>query len=249
MDVALLRQGDSRVDIISDSPEMLVQVGGAPHTLLKPVNIVGVVPAPIDSVVFNAVGARKDLVSWNLELTDDLGHIQHYGPFVTDRATVPGNTILGDRPMGHYQVVMTGEAKKGGFERQESTLDLARSGDGVREAVRFSILFDFGQPVTVASYADFLTNVVAPQIPDSSVVIIHGHSDIAGPEDYNYNLSRERAEGTQSVLQSALTNTGKDGVTFDTQWFGENPENAPFEGSLPEERFYNRTVIIDILPN
>ncbi len=30
--------------------------------------------------------------------------------------------------------------------------------------------------------------------------------------------------------------------------YGEDIANAPFENNLPEERFYNRTVIIDIIP-
>jgi hypothetical protein len=30
--------------------------------------------------------------------------------------------------------------------------------------------------------------------------------------------------------------------------FGEDAGMAPFENNLPEERFYNRAVIIDIIP-
>jgi hypothetical protein len=37
-------------------------------------------------------------------------------------------------------------------------------------------------------------------------------------------------------------------VKFDTYGFGEDVRRAPFDNRLPEERFYNRTVIIDILP-
>ena len=31
--------------------------------------------------------------------------------------------------------------------------------------------------------------------------------------------------------------------------FGDDADFAPFENKFPEERFYNRTVIIDIVPN
>jgi hypothetical protein len=37
-------------------------------------------------------------------------------------------------------------------------------------------------------------------------------------------------------------------VTFETYEFGEDLSYAPFENDSPEERFYNRTVIIDIVP-
>jgi len=30
--------------------------------------------------------------------------------------------------------------------------------------------------------------------------------------------------------------------------FGEDENLAPFENKLPEQRFYNRTVMIDIIP-
>jgi len=43
-----------------------------------------------------------------------------------------------------------------------------------------------------------------------------------------------------------LSNSGKKNVTFETYGFGEDTKQAPFENNLPEERFYNRTVIIDI---
>jgi hypothetical protein len=37
-------------------------------------------------------------------------------------------------------------------------------------------------------------------------------------------------------------------VTFETYEFGEDLTYAPLENDSPEERFYNRTVIIDIVP-
>jgi hypothetical protein len=38
------------------------------------------------------------------------------------------------------------------------------------------------------------------------------------------------------------------GVRFETYGFGEDISMSPFENNLAEERFYNRTVIIDIIP-
>jgi hypothetical protein len=45
-----------------------------------------------------------------------------------------------------------------------------------------------------------------------------------------------------------LLNTGKKGIKFETYGFGEDAGTSPFENNFPEERFYNRTVIIDIIP-
>jgi hypothetical protein len=37
-------------------------------------------------------------------------------------------------------------------------------------------------------------------------------------------------------------------VKFELNGFGENENESPFENKTPEERSYNRTVIIDIVP-
>ena len=90
--------------------------------------------------------------------------------------------------------------------------------------------------------------MITPLIPENSTVIIHGHTDVIGDEKYNHTLSHERALGTQQILQKALSEKGKKGVKFETFGYGEEAGMAPFENGLPEERFYNRTVIIDIVP-
>jgi hypothetical protein len=54
--------------------------------------------------------------------------------------------------------------------------------------------------------------------------------------------------GAQKIIERALSSAGKKGVKFETYGFGKDAGMAPFENNLPEERFYNRTVIIDIIP-
>jgi hypothetical protein len=53
----------------------------------------------------------------------------------------------------------------------------------------------------------------------------------------------------KQILEKALKSQGKKGVKFEVFGFGSDVNYAPFENKLPEERFYNRTVIIDIIPN
>ena len=62
-------------------------------------------------------------------------------------------------------------------------------------------------------------------------------------------LSLERARSAENIIKKALLNTGKTGIKFEVFGFGSNTNSAPFENKLPEERFYNRTVIIDIVSN
>jgi outer membrane protein OmpA-like peptidoglycan-associated protein len=249
-ELAMLREGDRRVDISSNSSEMMMQVGGANSDFLRPVQITSYQADPLDShVIFTNAGASQLLNSWNVDITDEQGNMQHYGPYTQDQASVAGKTILGNNAQGNYKIVMNGQAKDGRTITKQSSVSLRKSDDMKQAGLRYSILFDFDQSKTKEVYEKFLTDVVAPLIEDNATVIIHGHTDNIGEEPYNLNLSNERAKEAQTILSRALTNAGKRGVKFETYGFGEDRNMAPFDNNLPEEHFYNRTVIIDIIPN
>lgn len=245
-EIALLRAGDRRVDIESTSPELLMEVGGG---MMKPIQIEAVQIDPEDSnVLFNIGGATSELKSWTVDVTDENGRNQRFGPFTGNRESIPGSRILGDRASGNYKVTMIGETKSGLSVTKTSNMNIVRQDDSLEKGYRYSILFDFDQSKTIQSYSSFLKNVVSPQIPDGASVIIHGHTDIIGEPEYNHTLSHGRAAEVQKILESALTGAGKNTVRFEAEGFGENESRSPFENRLPEERFYNRTVIIDIIP-
>jgi outer membrane protein OmpA-like peptidoglycan-associated protein len=241
----LLRAGDRRVDIQSSSSALLTEVGGG---MMKPVQMNA---TPVDpqagQVVFDVTGAEKVFNTYAIEMTDAAGKVQNYGPFTKDQATVPIKTILGNQTAGNYKVVMLGTSKSGLPVRKESTLQLASQPEVTPTGLRYSILFDFNKATTVSTYQDFLTKTVAPLIKDGSTVNIHGHTDVIGDETYNANLSQDRAKQAQTILERVLSQSGKRNVKFETSGYGEDLGRAPFENSLPEERFYNRTVVIDII--
>ncbi|MDB5106523.1 MAG: outer membrane protein OmpA [Fibrobacteres bacterium] len=249
-DLALLQAGNNRVDIETTSPEMMVQVGGDNRYMLKPVQIVADVEDPLDShVLFNVEGAGEALSTWSLEITDDQGKVQNYGPYMGQHESISGNTILGDRTEGDYKVAMIGMKKDGKAVRMEAApIHLIRRTEPMNEALRFSILFDFGQSKAKGAYETFLKDMVVPLVADSSVIIIHGYTDIIGDEAYNQKLSDERVQDTRGMLELLIPDWEKRGMAFETFGFGENPKNAPFDNNLPEERFYNRSVFIDIVP-
>ncbi|HCV15735.1 MAG TPA: flagellar motor protein MotB [Rikenellaceae bacterium] len=237
--LALLREGDRRVDIVSKSGD-----------LLAPLQITAVQQDPLDSRIYFITedGSKSPIKSWNLEVSDESGIVQHYGPFTKNKESVSGNAILKDRKSGSFKAVMVGKAEDGSVIRKESTFKLSRSEAPAEGGYRFSILFDFDQPKTVASYDKFLTDVVAPLVKNNGTVIIHGHTDIIGDDEYNVNLSEQRAQDVKRILEQALKNLGTTGVKFEAYGFGSDKHYAPFENKLPEERFYNRTVIIDVIP-
>jgi outer membrane protein OmpA-like peptidoglycan-associated protein len=245
-ELALLRAGDRRVDIESTSPALLAEVGGG---MMRPVQIVATQVDPLDSqLILNVDGASDLLKSWTADITDDKGYVQHYGPYTSDQQGLPGAYILGTRPEGDYKITMTGITKAGLTVKKESSVHLIGQNTAVAKGYRYSILFDFNKSNAVAAYDKFLTGTVAASIPDGATVIIHGHTDIIGAEDYNMKLSQQRASEVQTILQHALAASGKNSVKFETLGFGKDTSHAPFDNELPEERFYNRTVIIDIIP-
>jgi outer membrane protein OmpA-like peptidoglycan-associated protein len=249
-ELALLREGDRRVDIESTSPELLLQVGGKSAGFFVPVQINAIQADPLDShVIFTVEGAQETLKFWNVEVTGQNGMVQHYGPYTTDQASVPGKTILGNDLQGNYKVTMKGETKNGNAVQKESSISLMKASDIKQEGLRYSILFDFDKSKTIDAYETFLSGIVAPLITSNSTVIIHGHTDAIGDESYNHTLSHDRAAGAQRLIEKALANAGTTGVKFETYGFGEDANMAPFENNLPEKRFYNRTVIIDIVPD
>lgn len=184
-----------------------------------------------------------------MEITDKDGIIQNYGPYTQEEVSISGATILGTSPEGDYKVKMIGTNKTGEIVTKESTAHIvAWTPSKVEEGMRFSIIYEFDDANAIAMYDKYLSEVVAPKIPANAKVIIHGHTDVIGEEAYNQKLSLARANDVKTTLENSISKLGTTGVTFEVNAFGESENEAPFGNTLPEERAYNRTVIIDIVP-
>ncbi|MDD5184732.1 MAG: OmpA family protein [Paludibacter sp.] len=250
IDIVMLREGDRRVTIESNSPALLMEFQSGPNAPLKPIEIVAVQEAPIDSYFsVNLDGADEAYSSWTLELTDNTGKVQNYGPYTQETVSIPGKTILGDKAEGDYKVKMIGTTKSGKIVTKEASTHIVLWKAPVTETgTRFSILYEYNNSKTNRMYQKYLTNVVLPKIPANGTVIIHGHTDIIGGEAYNQKLSTARANDVRDILEDALAKAGRKDVKFEVYGMGEDEKTAPFENKYAEERFYNRTVIIDIIP-
>ncbi len=250
LELALLREGDRRVSVTSGSPELLMEFQSGNDSPLKPVVIKTVQEAPLDSYVsFANTGADQAFTSWNIEIADEQGKVQKFGPYSKENVSIPGKTILGTRPEGDYKITMIGQTKSSKVIRKETTAHLVLWTPPVtEEMMRFSVLYEFNNSDAIAMYDKYLTEVVTPKIPKNGSVIIHGHTDIIGGEDANLKLSLARANDVKGIMEKALAKSNRTDVTFDVRGFGEDESLAPFDNKYPEERFYNRSVIIDIIP-
>lgn len=251
LELVLLREGDRRVSIESKSPELLMEFQSGPDAPLKPIVFTTVQEAPIDSyVTFNSSGADTAFTSWSLEIADENGKIQNFGPYTQEQVSIPGKTILGDRPVGDYKVTMIGQTKSGKVIKKENKVHMVLwTPVTSEEGTRFSVLYEFNKSKSIEVYRKYLTEIVAPKIPEGGKVVIHGYTDIIGGEANNLKLSLDRANDVRNILESAVTKLGTKSIQYEVLGFGEDESVSPFGNKLPEQRFYNRTVIIDIIPN
>jgi outer membrane protein OmpA-like peptidoglycan-associated protein len=80
------------------------------------------------------------------------------------------------------------------------------------------------------------------EYPDTNILVI-GHTDSGGREEYNLALSKRRAESVTDYL----VNKGLVRLRFTTNWFGET--QPKHDNSTAEGRAKNRRVNVAILPN
>ncbi|KAF0132213.1 MAG: OmpA/MotB domain-containing protein [Bacteroidetes bacterium] len=249
-ELELLREGDRRVSVESTTPAMLMEFRTGPDAPLRPVEIVGLQEAPAESyVTFSVDGANKAFSSWNLELEDENNNVKRFGPYKQETVSIPGKQILGEKSSGNYKATMIGQTKSGKTVKKILPVHMALWTPAENEeGMRYSVLYEFDDSKTIDIYEKYLTEIVAPKIPKNGKVIIQGYTDIIGNEDYNLQLSIARANDVKSILEKALAKVGRKDVKFVVRGSGENEALSPFNNKLPEERFYNRSVIIDIIP-
>jgi len=250
LELGLLREEDRRVSIESNSPALLMEFQSGPDAPLKPVEIAGVQEAPPGSYVsFNVEGSKEAFSSWSLELRDEKGILQNFGPYTQEMVSIPGKTILGVSHESDFKATMVGRTKSGKTVKKEAQAHIVLwAPPESEEMTRFSIIFEFDDSRAITIYDKYLTDIITPKIPKGGTVIIHGHTDIIGEEAHNQELSLARATEAKSIIENALSKAGRSDVKFEVLGFGEDQNVSPFANKCPEERFYNRTVIIDIIP-
>lgn len=242
----LLGDSDRRVTIETLSPELLAEFKSGSASANKENTMRN--GAPESSFVqFEAKGAEKGLTSWYVQMEDDNGKNSSFGPFVNDKASISGQSILENKPEGDFKFKLIGLTKNGKTIHKETKAHVVLwKPTPIEEGMRYSILFEFDESKAIGMYDNYLEEVVAPKIPKDGIVLIHGHTDTIGNINYNLKLSKSRANDVKNTLEKALQKLGRTDVKFEITGFGEDSNYAPFKNEYPEERFYNRTVIIDI---
>lgn len=161
-----------------------------------------------------------------------------------------GNTVLGAIIGGVVGGVAGGyigdrmdrQAEK--IEEEIPGAEVTRIGEGIN--VTFNeeagVHFDTAKSNVKGTSAETLDKLaeIFKEYP-KSVILIEGHTDSAGPDDYNMNLSRQRAESVTEYLISK----GIDAQRFTTKWYGENQPKA--DNATAEGKAQNRRVELGII--
>ncbi len=230
-----IRAENRRVSLMFDKIEMY-----------DPVWIRTVDEASVDNDIIVSIDPTQEFDSWNVVVTDDAGQSFSYGPFVTHNERINPINLLKGKDEGDFTANITiktnsGELVESGEFNLEKIVDTKSIGN------RFSILFNYAQADAVIANEQTLRNDMAAKIGEGNKAMIHGHTDLIGSTSVNKRLSLERSTEVKDIFDDQFKKESKN-VYTEAIGYGEAFTPTTFDNSLPEGRFYNRNVIIDVIP-
>jgi len=243
IDLKLLQEGDRRVTIESNYPAILKEFEIESNTRTK-------IASETTAFSFSVSSSNNLIDYWTLQIIDTANNVKRFGPYTQKQVYILRDTILGSNSSdGQYEVEMFAQTKKGlSIIRNNDFKIMKIEKQTSSDILRFSIIFEFDDAKSIQLYKQFLTDIVNPKIPYGATIILNGYTDIIGEDEHNNNLSLRRMKSVKMVMEDLLAKSGRSDVKFDEHWHGGNVVNFPFSNRLPEERFYNRTVFIEIIP-
>jgi OOP family OmpA-OmpF porin len=103
------------------------------------------------------------------------------------------------------------------------------------------ILFPFDRYDAGPMNERILKEYVFGRVKDNSIIKVDGHTDVVGMFDHNKRLSENRAKTVRTAVERA---TGGKFAALEARGTGE--EEPLYTNDLPEGRFFNRTVQVEI---
>jgi outer membrane protein OmpA-like peptidoglycan-associated protein len=115
---------------------------------------------------------------------------------------------------------------------------------GVRETISLNINFDFDKDEIMPRYTIEIEQMATYLTKNSTLkIIISGHTDNYGEEEYNISLSKRRAES----VKAALVKLGIAAGRIATIGLGETDPITPNDSD--NNRFRNRRIEVEIVSN
>lgn len=144
--------------------------------------------------------------------------------------------VVGGAAGGYIGDRMDRQAER--IEEEIPGAEVTRVGEGIN--VTFTedagVYFDTNKSDVKGTSANTLNKLseIFKEYP-KTIILVEGHTDSAGPEDYNWGLSQKRAESVTNYL----VGHGIDGSRFTTKWYGESQpkeSNETAEGKAKNRR-------------
>jgi len=161
-----------------------------------------------------------------------------------------GNTILGaiigaavggaaGAYIGHYMDKQAAE-----IEQDLQGASVERVGEGIKITFNSGLLFDVNKATLRDASKAELTKLaqILNKYPDTNI-LVEGHTDNTGSEEYNLELSRQRAQSVENYLASLNV----DPTRFSIMGYGESQPVAT--NDTVEGRQQNRRVDLAIMAN
>ncbi len=114
-----------------------------------------------------------------------------------------------------------------------------------RKVEKYSlILFDYSSSELARNQADTIINYVAKSVRPDSRLVITGHTDKTGNDDFNEQLAGQRAARAAELLDKKLRALKKARPDMSVESHGSR--DILFDNSKPEGRFLSRTVRVTV---
>ncbi|MDX9759600.1 MAG: OmpA family protein [Bacteroidota bacterium] len=228
-----------------------VEIESSDAEILAPIETSAVekVLSPPEVRFFPSITAEAGLARWTFEVTQRGRILRDSDGYTTYPDTIPWNwrDLQGNLPTADtLEFSLTAKDAQGNEVRTEPrripiellTLEkknLEQLPDRTLEKISL-ILFHFDS-FELGERNTRILEKAAGRLEASSTMIVRGYTDAMGDDQYNLGLSERRAEAVRAQLQRRLPD-----APIRSEGVGE--QSLLFDNTLPEGRFYCRTVQI-----
>ena len=229
-----------RVEIISDDEEIyesLIAIDTVRSVYQKKIRFISNIKsdANIKKIDLTLLQDNKEIIGYNTNMNDTISY------FTWDWAINEKFNIENTNPI-NYQIIIEDEygqvfkTKKQILPIDQISVDIKRL-EKIKDVVyeNYSlILFDYGK-TELASEHKKVVDFVKSRINENAKVKIIGYTDSMGEDNINERISTLRAKVTHKRL----------GIP-NAEFVGKGEKDLLFDNTLPEGRFYCRTVVINV---
>lgn len=229
-----------RVEIISDDEEIyesLIAIDTVRSVYQKKIRFISNIKSDsnVKKIDLTLQQDNKEIVGYNINMNDTISY------FSWDWEINEKFNILNTNPI-NYQIIIEDEfgqvfkTKKQILPIDQISVDIKRL-EKIKDVVyeNYSlILFDYGKTELASEHKKVVDFVKSRISPNAKVKII-GYTDSMGEDNINERISTQRAKVTHKRLDIPKA-----------EFIGKGEKDLLFDNTLPEGRFYCRTVVINV---